>query len=101
MRTWVWRIPDLVSGNMKFDAGTTGEQDSLPAEFISHLAGKTTDLAGSTHDPEERNRRGFSASAQTTLRPALIIAPRHPERFAEVASLLNSCIPWSRRAGNA
>jgi 3-deoxy-D-manno-octulosonic-acid transferase len=91
----------LVSGNMKFDAGTTGEQDSLPAQLASRfgLAKTDTILAASTHDPEERLivevfRRLLKQHSDLRL----IIAPRHPERFAEVAALLNaSNIPWRSR----
>ncbi|MEJ7711686.1 MAG: hypothetical protein WKF84_17925 [Pyrinomonadaceae bacterium] len=58
-------------------------------------------IAASTHAPEEqiiidalRELINDSPSAS----PRMIIAPRHPERFAEVADLLaNSGLTWSRR----
>jgi 3-deoxy-D-manno-octulosonic-acid transferase len=95
----------LVSGNMKFDAGITGEQDSLPAQLVSRfgLAKTETILAASTHDPEERLIvEVFRHLLKQHSGLRLIIAPRHPERFAEVASLLNaSSIPWRSRTATA
>jgi 3-deoxy-D-manno-octulosonic-acid transferase len=84
----------FVSGNVKFDAGPKNEHDTLAEELTSRfeLAGKALILAASTHDPEERviieAFRGLLN--QHGPEPRLIIAPRHPERFAEVASLLNA-----------
>jgi len=91
----------LVSGNIKFDAGTTRERDSLTAELAARfgLAGRAVILAASTHDPEERLIiEAFRDLRQQRSELRLIIAPRHPERFAEVAALLNACgLPWARR----
>jgi len=91
----------LVSGNLKFDAGTTGEQDSLAAQLASRfgLAKTDTILAASTHDPEERIIvEVFRSLLKQHSDLRLIIAPRHPERFAEIASLLNATgIPWTSR----
>jgi len=62
-------------------------------------------VAASTHAPEERvvveaYRLSINEpSSTTTGRPRLLIAPRHPERFAEVASLLDaSGLSWARRS---
>ena len=93
----------FVSGNVKFDAGTTDAQNSLTAHLTDRfgLAGKAVILAASTHGPEERliteAFRGLRNQHPAELR--LIIAPRHPERFAEVAELLNaSGLRWARRS---
>lgn len=92
----------VVSGNVKFDAGTTNEQAPLSEELSSRfaLANSAVILAASTHDPEERivieAFRQLRNQNRSDLR--LILAPRHPERFAEVASLLNTTgLSWVRR----
>jgi 3-deoxy-D-manno-octulosonic-acid transferase len=94
----------LVSGNMKFDAGTQEQRNTLTeelAERFHFVDGQPVLLAASTHEPEERIvleafRRLRTTNDVEPLR--LIIAPRHPERFAAVASLLNgSKFSWTRR----
>lgn len=92
----------FVSGNVKFDAGISGDQDLLTEELAERFAlpGSAVILAASTHDPEERI---IIAAFQELLNQnssnlRLVIAPRHPERFAEVASLLKvSGLRWARR----
>jgi len=94
----------FVFGSMKFDAGATGHADSLTSEFRQRF--KLSDqspliVAASTHDPEEvlvlnSFRQVISRSKAN---PRLLIAPRHPERFAEVVDLLNaSGLRWVRRS---
>jgi 3-deoxy-D-manno-octulosonic-acid transferase len=94
----------FVSGSMKFDAGATTRTDSLSSEFRERFKlseGVPLILAASTHDPEEvlllnSFRQTISRSK---LKPRLMIAPRHPERFAEVADFLNaSGLPWAQRS---
>jgi 3-deoxy-D-manno-octulosonic-acid transferase len=92
-----------VSGNLKFDAGTMPSSNSLVAELQQRF--KITNeaaliLAASTHAPEERLvleafQRLRTGSSQRIM---LLLAPRHPERFVEVASLLDSTgLTWIRR----
>ena len=55
-------------------------------------------LAASTHAPEEEDRsREFQATSKN--QPVrLMLAPRHPERFNEVAELIEaSGLSWTRR----
>jgi 3-deoxy-D-manno-octulosonic-acid transferase len=97
----------LVSGNLKFDAGTTPITNSVTTEFRERfkLTGDSSViLAASTHDPEEviilnSFRQVISTiESRTGSKLRLIIAPRHPERFAEVADLLKaSGFRWVRR----
>ncbi len=100
----------LVSGNLKFDAGTlprSNSSASLTMEFRERfsLTGHSgLILAASTHTPEEviilnSLRQVISRiESETEAKPRLIIAPRHPERFAEVADLLKaSGLRWARR----
>jgi 3-deoxy-D-manno-octulosonic-acid transferase len=94
----------LVFGNMKFDAGAPTRTDSLSSELRERFKlsdGVPLILAASTHDPEEvillNSFRQIIFRSKT--KPRLMIAPRHPERFAEVADLLNaSGLPWVQRS---
>ncbi len=93
----------FVSGSLKFDAGAMSEANSLTEELRRRFHFDDTVpviLAASTHDPEERiilealEHLKTSGSRQARL----VVAPRHPERFAEVAALLNaSTFRWVRR----
>ncbi len=93
-----------VAGNLKFDAGTLPAPDRASTEF-SQRFGLTKDsaviLAASTHSPEERLLleafKRISPGNETAMR--LIIAPRHPERFTEVAGLIKAAgCSWTRRS---
>jgi 3-deoxy-D-manno-octulosonic-acid transferase len=95
----------LVSGNLKFDIAETAFDDAVTNELRMRfgLDGKRRVIvAASTHAPEERVI--LEAFKQIEDRePAhdvrMIIAPRHPERFDEVALLLKaSGLTWSRRS---
>ncbi len=92
----------FVFGNMKFDAGTMPDTDSLTRTLRERF--KLDDapiiLAASTHEPEEtiilNSFRQVTSRSET--KPRLMIAPRHPERFAEVADLLRTAgLRWVRR----
>lgn len=93
----------LVFGNMKFDAGILPATDSLTTEFRERfgLTGESPlILAASTHAPEEvlilNSFRQVISRFES--KPRLMIAPRHPERFTEVADLLKSSgLSWTRR----
>jgi 3-deoxy-D-manno-octulosonic-acid transferase len=95
----------LVSGNMKFDAGMKDQTNPLTKELAARFQlgdEQPVLLAASTHDPEERIvLEAFSKLRASTGLQALrlIIAPRHPERFAAVAALLDeSELSWVRRS---
>ncbi len=94
-----------VSGNVKFDAGAGLDEDALSRELGARfhlLEGRPFIVAASTHAPEER----IIIEAYKQLRAThgiaearLLIAPRHPERFAETAVLLDSSgLSWTRRS---
>lgn len=93
----------FVSGSLKFDAGTMVTSESLLDEFRQRFnltSATPLILAASTHSPEERLiLEAFQqARAVSTNIPRLLLAPRRPERFAEVASLLDrSNLVWARR----
>ncbi|MGH9958304.1 MAG: 3-deoxy-D-manno-octulosonic acid transferase, partial [Pyrinomonadaceae bacterium] len=97
----------FVSGSLKFDAGTIPLPPSVADEFRErfNLAGNSPlILAASTHPPEETimlevlKRLRVNSNNQCRL----LLAPRHPERFADVAALLKaSGLSWTRRSNPA
>ena len=92
-----------ITGSIKFDGANT-DRNNPETERLRKLAGITADdivfLAGSTQHPEEM----FAVECYEHLkkdfpRLRLIIVPRHPERFTEVAAVLdNKEILWERRS---
>lgn len=91
----------FTAGNLKFDA-----------ELASGLADKTEEirerfglqsklplvLAASTHEPEEEIILESIKQLKTEHAVRLMLAPRHPERFTDVAALLqNSGLSWAKR----
>ncbi len=95
----------FVSGNVKFDAPDDAGEQVLTEELRERFHfndERPLFVAASTHSPEER----IIIEAFTKLRSTpgheqvrLLIAPRHPERFPEVAALLESSgFVWARRS---
>jgi len=92
-----------VAGSMKFD-GVRGDRAAADVRRLRDLAGFGADdvvfLAGSTQAPEER------LAAETYLglrerhpRLRLVIVPRHVERTAEVAAVLDALgLRWQARS---
>jgi 3-deoxy-D-manno-octulosonic-acid transferase len=104
-----------VTGNVKFDIEEPESRpltDELRRRFAVSVD-RPLVLAASTHAPEERvvlrafkllttsagsDAQAPRASGRST-RPRLLVAPRHPERFGEVAALLEaSGLAWARRS---
>jgi 3-deoxy-D-manno-octulosonic-acid transferase len=94
-----------VTGNIKFDQATNDSESNLTKEFRQRFAvSKHAPLivAASTHAPEESlvldAFKSVYKNAATEKLPRLLIAPRHPERFAEVAQIIKSIgFEWARR----
>jgi 3-deoxy-D-manno-octulosonic-acid transferase len=92
-----------VTGSIKFDGAQT-DRDNPKTCWLRQLARVAPDdvvfLAGSTQHPEE----ALAVEAYRVLSPSwpklrLILVPRHPDRFDEVAALLDkSGVPWRRRS---
>jgi 3-deoxy-D-manno-octulosonic-acid transferase len=80
-----------VAGNLKFDVPAPTAPSivaSLRAAFQQAGAGPVI-VCGSTVDDEERLLlQAFANILASHPRAVMILAPRHPERFAEVAELL-------------
>jgi 3-deoxy-D-manno-octulosonic-acid transferase len=98
----------LVSGNVKFDAGAGETEHALTVELRERFrlnGERPLIVAASTHATEERvviDAFKTLRTAFSSAEPRLLIAPRHPERFGEVASLLNSSgFKWARRSSAA
>lgn len=102
-----------VSGNLKYDIGATGltaKQQAIAQELNDAytltasdapliIAGSTTEEAG--ENEEQMLLEAFRALRNTAVgaRARLLIAPRHPERFAAVAArLADAGFQWSRRS---
>jgi 3-deoxy-D-manno-octulosonic-acid transferase len=93
-----------VTGNVKFDIEDAGAQ-TLTEELRRRFrfdGGRPLVVAASTHTPEERillEAFKLLAGASSARRPRLLVAPRHPERFGEVAALVESSgLSWARRS---
>ncbi len=91
-----------VSGSLKFDAGIMPASTSVTDYFNERfgLGAAPMILAASTHAPEERIvLESFKRILKNVPEARLVIAPRHPERFNEVASLIEtSGLRFSRRS---
>jgi len=92
----------VVTGSMKYDGAQT-DRGNPATQRLAALAGIGPDdvvlLAGSTQEPEEAAAiEVFRRLNPQSPRLRLAIVPRHPERFAAVARLLDeSGLPWQRR----
>lgn len=96
-------LPVVVTGNMKLD-GLCTDGDTIADHLRKKVNISSSDfvvVAGSTHDGEEtamlegqrfllENYRSSLSSSNPLPKPKLIIAPRHPERFAKVVELVTA-----------
>jgi 3-deoxy-D-manno-octulosonic-acid transferase len=91
-----------VTGNLKYEAPAPAALPHLE-RALERLAGERAILvAGSTMPGEEALVLDAHAAAGGRSRALLVIAPRHPERFAEVGRLLDArALPWVRRSAIA
>lgn len=94
-----------VSGNLKFDMLASTDEHQLTEELRSRFGFHQTGpliIAASTHAAEERiamEAFGLLRARPEGRNARLLIAPRHPERFNEVAAVLSSYgLRWSRRS---
>jgi 3-deoxy-D-manno-octulosonic-acid transferase len=91
------------AGNLKFDVETGSELTNKTSEIRERFglqSGTPLILAASTHAPEEEIILESLKQLKQPVR--LMLAPRHPERFNEVASLIQSSgLSWARRTNPA
>jgi 3-deoxy-D-manno-octulosonic-acid transferase len=94
----------FVSGNLKFDSAEMNGNEELTIALRDRFGFDGTSqliVAASTHEPEERVicEALQSLVSSPDARVRLVIAPRHPERFDDVAALLRgSGQTWARRS---
>ena len=79
-----------ISGNLKFDVSIDPRVRAAGAELRDrYLRGRTAWTAGSTHAGEEELVLDAHALVRASVPDALLVlAPRHPNRFDAVASML-------------
>jgi len=94
-----------VTGNVKFDQNFDETKNGLTENLQRRFAitkGAPLIVAASTHAPEEQwilqaFKKVYKSSTENP--PRLLIAPRHPERFAEVEKLVKETgIDWAKRS---
>lgn len=92
------------AGNLKFDAELASELTSKTEELRKRFAFDSNVpliLAASTHAPEEEVLLASFHQLRQKQPARLMLAPRHPEHFNEVASLLQrSGLSWTRRTNS-
>ena len=95
-------------GNLKFDSAESSFDEAATASLRERFGFDRSArliVAASTHAPEEEviiDAFEQIKNSQPGYPVRLLIAPRHPERFGEVASLLEaSGLTWSRRSAAA
>ena len=77
-----------VSGNLKYD-GPGGGENAMVRRIGSLLFKSRLIVAGSTHDDEEQALlAALPEICKSAPDAALLIAPRHPQRFEEVVGLV-------------
>jgi 3-deoxy-D-manno-octulosonic-acid transferase len=88
-----------VAGNLKFDVRTAEEADAT-RQLKKSSAGLRLIVAGSTLEGEEAALlESWPRLLQANPQLVMVLAPRHPERFAAVAALLErSNAAWVRRS---
>lgn len=89
-----------VAGNLKFDIDPPTAQLELGRVFRERIGKRPVWLVASTREGEERLvLETFSKTAPPDV--LLVIVPRHPQRFDEVAALAKSCgLSVQRRSAN-
>lgn len=88
-----------VAGNLKFDVEAPAEQLALGAQLRNHCSARSVLLAASTREGEEALLLDYKLhDIPDTL---LAIVPRHPQRFDDVAALLEARgIAYVRRSAD-
>jgi 3-deoxy-D-manno-octulosonic-acid transferase len=81
----------ITTGNLKIDSPPPPVDSTARDALQAATEGRTLFLAASTHNGEEATIANAHLMARTTLPSLLtIIAPRHPERGAQIANTLSS-----------
>jgi 3-deoxy-D-manno-octulosonic-acid transferase len=90
----------FTAGNLKFDAGMVEQKTDVAFRFGLDAKVPLV-LAASTHAPEEKILLESFKRLRRSQPARLMIAPRRPERFNEVAELIAaSGFSWARRTNS-
>lgn len=90
----------FTSGNLKFDSGAYTEKNTDLSKRFGLGQDAPLVLAASTHAPEEKIVLESFKKLRQLQQARLMLAPRRPERFNEVAELIaGSGLSWARRTG--
>ena len=90
----------VVTGNMKFDLPPDRARDDV-VSLVRRIAGtRPVVLAASTREGEERLI--LDALLDSEINALIVIVPRHPQRFSEVARLIETLgVDYARRSEDA
>ncbi len=93
------RPADAIVGNLKFDQPVSEAARARGAQWRGRFGPRAVVVAASTRDGEEaillhgwRRLREAAVDSRRAL-PLLLVVPRHPNRFDEVASLIAQAAP--------
>lgn len=78
------------TGNLKFDVAVPTAQLDLAAQFRMRIGGRLVLLCASTREGEESLLLAALGAAGLPESTLVVLVPRHPQRFGEVAGLLRS-----------
>ncbi|HXQ73930.1 MAG TPA: 3-deoxy-D-manno-octulosonic acid transferase [Pyrinomonadaceae bacterium] len=88
----------FIAGNLKFESSSYTDKNTDVEERFGLQADLPLVLAASTHAPEEKIVLESFKRLRERVPSRLMLAPRHPERFNEVAELIQaSGLSWARR----
>jgi 3-deoxy-D-manno-octulosonic-acid transferase len=86
------------AGNLKFESGICADKSTDLGERFGLKTDVPLVLAASTHAPEEKLLLESFKILRQSRAVRLMLAPRHPERFNEVAEVIEaSGLSWARR----
>lgn len=92
----------FIAGNLKFESGSYRDKETDVKERFDLRDGVPLVLAASTHAPEEKIVLDSFKRLRERVSARLMVAPRKPERFDEVAELIQSSgLSWARRTDAA
>jgi 3-deoxy-D-manno-octulosonic-acid transferase len=93
----------IVTGNLKFDVSVPDNAQTLGTELrLRFGTSRPVWIAASTREGEEALILDAVARAKMPAGSLLVIVPRHPNRFAAVAAILQGRgVPFVRRSENA
>lgn len=94
------RRPGVI-GNLKFDLNVSVQQHTMGVQVRQHLNRQVIVIASTREGEEQIFIQNIVAEKPAHNAPLYVIVPRHPQRFAQVESLLQkSNLRYVRRSDN-